>query len=551
MTVPERLTALRAEMKKHGIDAWLVPTDDFHSSEYVGNYFKCREFITGFTGSAGTALILKDSAYLWTDGRYFLQAADQLKDSGVTLMRMGDEGVPTTEEFIAAHLAKEQVLGFDGRCMTAGKGSRLAGIAKKNGASISSDLDLVGAIWEDRPALSCRPVWELDTKWTGKSRADKIADLREAMKSHKADYHVLTSLDDIAWLLNLRGDDVACNPVFLAYVAVTPQEVLLFTQAEAFADGADPAAVHGVCGSALVRELEKDHVRLVPYNDLYSWMKTIPEKSTLLFDTSTVNYTVWSSVPKGVRVVDTTNPTLLPKAIRTPVEMEHTREAHLKDKKCNNLCRIFADASDKKANQSTIEKKNAGLHNGVIIYSNLLVDYLKKYYPSLYLISSTTKVLTDFDDFEKELNCKDFAYVVPDFRLNKAFDRLKVLNQIQKDKVEFLCNECCYTGCNDRKACYENVSKKALGEDCPDHICKAPNSEGGYKFSKAMKNPAFISLKDIQDIYLPMGFTNFKIEGRSLGSALLLEFILYYMTRPEYQIHVREVTYLDNTLDLF
>ena len=159
MTVPERLTALRAEMKKHGIDAWLVPTDDFHSSEYVGNYFKCREFITGFTGSAGTALILKDSAYLWTDGRYFLQAADQLKDSGVTLMRMGDEGVPTTEEFIAAHLAKEQVLGFDGRCMTAGKGSRLAGIAKKNGASISSDLDLVGAIWEDRPALSCRPVW--------------------------------------------------------------------------------------------------------------------------------------------------------------------------------------------------------------------------------------------------------------------------------------------------------------------------------------------------------------------------------------------------------
>lgn len=331
MTVPERLTALRTEMKKHGIDAWLVPTDDFHSSEYVGNYFKCREFITGFTGSAGTALILKDSAYLWTDGRYFLQAADQLKDSGVTLMRMGDEGVPTTEEFIGSHLTQGQTLGFDGRCMTAGKGSRLAGIAKKNGASVSSDLDLVGAIWEDRPVLSCRPVWELDTKWTGKSRADKIADLREAMKSHKADYHVLTSLDDIAWLLNLRGDDVACNPVFLAYVAVTPQEVLLFTQAEAFADGADPAAVHGVCGSALVRELEKDHVRLVPYNDLYSWMKSIPEKSTLLFDTSTVNYTVWSSVPKGVRVVDTTNPTLLPKAIRTPVEMDHTREAHLKD----------------------------------------------------------------------------------------------------------------------------------------------------------------------------------------------------------------------------
>ena len=141
--------------------------------------------------------------------------------------------------------------------------------------------------------------------------------------------------------------------------------------------------------------------------------------------------------------------------------------------------------------------------------------------------------------------------MVPDFRLNKSFDKLGRLTQPQKDKVEFLCNECCFFGCLDRKACYENVSRKNLGETCPEHYCTAPDSEGGYKFSKAMKNPGFISVNDITSTYLPMKFSNFKIEGRGLGSALLLEFILYYMTRPEYEINVREEIYLDNMLDLF
>ena len=213
------------------------------------------------------------------------------------------------------------------------------------------------------------------------------------------------------------------------------------------------------------------------------------------------------------------------------------KEEHLSDKKCNELCRMF--------------EKSGKVQNGVIVHSDLLLDYLKTNYPGLYYVSSTTKVLTDFQMFLGEVNKDAFKYVVPDFRLNKAFDKLEEMTQSQKDKVEFLCNECCWYGCNDRKSCYENVSRKNLGEQCPDHQCNAPDLKDGYRFSKAMKNPGFIGVDDITNVYLPMGFSNYKIEGRSLGSALILEFLLYYMTKPEYQIHVRENIYLDNTLDLF
>ena len=189
--------------------------------------------------------------------------------------------------------------------------------------------------------------------------------------------------------------------------------------------------------------------------------------------------------------------------------------------------------------------------NGIIVSSDLLVDYLQLHYPNLYLVSSTTKVLTDFTDLRHELARPEFRFVVPDFRLNKAWSSLRTLPQTAKDKVEFLCNECCWFGCRDRKACYEAVSRIALGIPGPEHHCTAPHAAEGYRFSKAMENPGFISLDDIRNIYLPMGFSQFKIEGRGLGSALILEFLLYYMTRPKYQIHVREALYLENMLDLF
>ena len=213
------------------------------------------------------------------------------------------------------------------------------------------------------------------------------------------------------------------------------------------------------------------------------------------------------------------------------------REEHLKDKTCNALCRLFAESG--------------GVRNGVIVHSELLLDHLKVAYPPLYFVSSTTKVLTDFSQLRRELERPEFSYVVPDFRLNKAFASLNTLPQALKDKVEFLCNECCSFGCKDRRACYEAVSRKNLGEAAPEHHCKAPDAKYGYRFSRAMENPGFIGIADIQNTYLPMGFSNFKIEGRGLGSALILEFLLYYLTKPDYQLRVREEIYLDNALDLF
>ncbi len=210
---------------------------------------------------------------------------------------------------------------------------------------------------------------------------------------------------------------------------------------------------------------------------------------------------------------------------------------HLADRKCNALCKLF--------------EENNPPQNGVIVHSELLLNYLQMAYPGLYFVSSTTKVLTDFPQLAREAARPEFRYVVPDFRLNRAFDQLAGLPEAQKEKLEFLCNECCWFGCRDRKACYEAVSRKNLGLDGAEHRCAAPNAADGYRFSSAMVNPGFISLDDIVDTYLPLGFSNFKIEGRGLGSALILEFLLYYMTKPECRLRVREAIYLDNALDLF
>ena len=213
------------------------------------------------------------------------------------------------------------------------------------------------------------------------------------------------------------------------------------------------------------------------------------------------------------------------------------REEHLSDRKCNALCVLFEEGGDQ--------------GNGVIVHSDLLLAYLKQQYPGFYFVSSTTKVLTDFEDLRGEINREDFRYVVPDFRLNRSFAQLQALPQTLKDKTEFLCNEGCWSGCMERRACYEAVSRKNLGAPGPEHRCTAQEAANGYRFSRAMEGPGFIGVQDIQTTYLPMGFSQFKIEGRGLGNALLLEFLLHYLTKPEYHLHVREALYLDNTLDLF
>jgi collagenase-like PrtC family protease len=213
------------------------------------------------------------------------------------------------------------------------------------------------------------------------------------------------------------------------------------------------------------------------------------------------------------------------------------REEHLADRKCNQLCRMAAE--------------NGAVPAGVIVASDLLTEYLRENYPELYLVSSTTKVQTGWEELEAELDRPEFRYVVPDFRQNVKIEAFRGLTQSQKEKVELLCNECCSFTCPDRKKCYEDVSRKSLGEDGPEHRCTSLTADRGYRFSDAMENPGFIGIDGIRDTWLPMGISNFKIEGRSLGSAIVLEFLLYYMTKPECRLKVREEVYLDSSLDLF
>ncbi len=210
---------------------------------------------------------------------------------------------------------------------------------------------------------------------------------------------------------------------------------------------------------------------------------------------------------------------------------------HLSDERCNRLCGLL--------------QQNNSVENGIIIYSDLLLRYIRERFPNLYFVSSTTKVITDFAQLIDELDRTEFRYVVPDFRMNNKLEQLDGLLDEQKEKVELLCNEACFFGCKDRKLCYESVSHKILGDDGPDFACSAPDARDGYVFSKAMDNPGFVGIDNIKNVYLPMGISNYKIEGRGLGSALLLEFLLYYMTKPEYQLRVREKLYLNHSLDLF
>ena len=305
-------------MKEKKIDAYLVATDDFHGSEYVGDYFKCRKYITGFTGSAGTAIITQDMAGLWTDGRYFIQAADQLRDTTIELFKSGEPGVPTVHQFLNDKLEEGMCLGFDGRTVSARDADELQDLLQEKHITFSVNDDLIGEIWEDRPVLSCEPVMELDIRWTGKSRADKIAEIREQMKAKEADTFILTSLDDIAWLLNIRGNDIHCCPVVLSYLVMMENELRLYANAAAFSEE--------ICSN-----LEADGVKIYPYDDVYSYVQSISSDKKVLLSRANVNSRLVSNIPSEVTILDEPNLTLLPKAVKNKTEMENERIAHIKD----------------------------------------------------------------------------------------------------------------------------------------------------------------------------------------------------------------------------
>lgn len=316
--IPERLTALREEMKRRNIDIYVVPTADFHESEYVGEHFKARKFITGFTGSAGTAVITLKEAGLWTDGRYFVQAEKQLEGSTVTLYRMAEEGVPSVEEFVKDKLPQGGCIGFDGRTVNGAWGEKFAAIAEEKGGSLSVGEDLINLIWTDRPELSRAPLFILEEKYSGKSTAEKIQDVRAKMAEEGADVHILTSLCDIAWLLNIRGGDIQSVPVVLSYLVLTKDQCIWFLQEE-------------VVDDAIRAYLKENHIETRPYDDIYTYIPAIPESAVVLMNKSGVNYRICNELNKNIQVINKPNPTELMKAVKNPVEVDNIRLAHVKD----------------------------------------------------------------------------------------------------------------------------------------------------------------------------------------------------------------------------
>ena len=318
MTVPERLSALRKCMEEKNIDVYVVPTADFHQSEYVGEHFKARKFITGFSGSAGTAVITKTEARLWTDGRYFIQAAAQLKGTTVELMKMGEPGVPEMNAYIEEVLKEGETLGFDGRVVSVGEGEGYAAIAGKKNAKVNYQVDLIDEIWEDRPVLSEEPAFNLDVKYAGETVASKLARIREEMKEAGTNVHVVSTIDDICWTLNIRGNDIDFFPLVLSYGIITMDSFELYIDERKLDD-------------ELKAKLAKDGVNLHPYNDIYEDVKKFGSDVVAMIDPGKLNYALFNNIPENVKTVEKRNPAILMKAIKNPVEIENIRKAQIKD----------------------------------------------------------------------------------------------------------------------------------------------------------------------------------------------------------------------------
>lgn len=316
--IKQRLDELRKFMKEKKIDIYLVPTADFHQSEYVGDYFSARKFLSGFTGSAGSLVVTQNTAGLWTDGRYFIQAERQLQGSGIDLYKMGIEGVSTLEEFIVEQIPEGGVLGFDGRVVDAMLGRQLEEKIKEKKATICCDVDLVDQVWKERPSLSKEPIFLLEEKYSGKSAVTKLEELRNTMKEIGVTSFVLTSLDDIAWLFNIRGNDIPCVPVVLSYALITMNQATIYMNEE--------------CVSQLIHsKFEEDGIQIREYEDIYHDVTLFNENDIVLVDETKVNYKIVRLIPENVRVIRQMNPTTLAKAQKNEVEIENLRCVHVKD----------------------------------------------------------------------------------------------------------------------------------------------------------------------------------------------------------------------------
>jgi Xaa-Pro aminopeptidase len=318
MLQAERIRMLRDEMRRENIDIYIVPTADFHASEYVGDHFKCREFITGFTGSAGTAVITASDAGLWTDGRYFVQAEQELNGSGVTLFRAGTEGTPSVREYIKSILFDNCCIGFDGRCISDKSAADYLKLAEKVQGSVRMDVDLVGRIWKDRPEQKSSPVRILDESVTGESITSKLSRIREKMKEAEADVHIISSLYDISWILNMRGDDISHVPVFLSFLCLTDTTADLYIAEDCINEEAR-------------HYLDAAGVRIFSYDTVYEAAASIPADAKVLIDRESVNALLVSRLHENTQIIHQMNPSELMRAIKNETEIECTKRAHIRD----------------------------------------------------------------------------------------------------------------------------------------------------------------------------------------------------------------------------
>lgn len=316
-----RLQSIRQRMKEEQIDAWIVLTSDDHGSEYIGSYFKCREYLSGFTGSAGSIVVLQKEAGLWTDGRYFLQAEKELEGSGIALHRIGEENVPKIEEYLIQKLPMQATVGVDGSTIQVNAYRRLKKELDKKKIRIRLDCDLVGDIWQNRPVMSCKSAWELDLCYAGSSRVEKFAEFRKKLKEEGADYSVISSLDDIAWILNIRGNDIACNPLVLGFLVIGKSEVFWFVQKDAVA-------------CSLEDKLQKEGIILRDYFEIYSFLAEELNMCSIYLDPERTNMLIYKNAKnekKQRTILEGKNLTLLPKAIKNQTEIDNMRKAHRKD----------------------------------------------------------------------------------------------------------------------------------------------------------------------------------------------------------------------------
>lgn len=366
--IQERIAALKKVMEQAGVDYYMVPTADFHNSEYVDRYFKMREYLSGFTGSNGTLVVSQKEAGLWTDGRYFIQAENELSGTGIKLFRMLDEGVPTIQEYLQENMKEGQTLGFDGRVVDTALGCRLEKALQEKKIRFAFDQDLGDQVWSDRPALPCHPVTVLDEAICGKTAGEKLADVRSKMEESGADAFLLSKLDDLMWLLNIRGADVACNPVALSYLYLTKTECYLFIQ-------------EGEVTDTLRAHAAKYGVTLLPYGQVVSFLKERTEKETALFDGANTSYTLYRTLQEKGETIDRKNPTELMKAIKNEVELSHMEEVYLKDSAavCKFIYWLKKNVGKIKITEATAAEYLDGLRSRIDGYLDLSFPTISGY----------------------------------------------------------------------------------------------------------------------------------------------------------------------------